>query len=137
MLNKTTQWCSTSHSDRTYLIKPFNRYLEGYGVIKQDLILFWEFGENCNSSAVLTLSTFILNNIARNFRCLGSWFSFFDFFQFPEFDPGNENLHETVGDLHGLFANLLLALASFHALAGIWHLKIKRDGVFQRMWPKG
>ena len=85
-------------------------------------------------SLYLLLSLIILLGI---FAVWVHGYSFFDFFQFPEFDPGNENLHETVGDLHGLFANLLLALASFHALAGIWHLKIKRDGVFQRMWPKG
>ena len=42
----------------------------------------------------------------------------FDLVKIPAFDPGNKELRESVEELHGLAANLLLILAAFHATAG-------------------
>ena len=38
--------------------------------------------------------------------------------------------------LHGTAALALLALVGVHIAAALFHLIIKRDGVFQRMWPR-
>ena len=59
----------------------------------------------------------------------------FGVFQIPPFDPGNQDLRETVEDWHGLAANTLLALAFFHACAGLFHHLVLKDGVLRRMLP--
>jgi cytochrome b561 len=43
------------------------------------------------------------------------------------------NLAEKVGDLHGLFANVLLILAGLHASAALAHHFLFRDNVLRRM----
>jgi cytochrome b561 len=60
----------------------------------------------------------------------------FGWFSVPAFDPGNRALGEQVVDLHGLGANVLLAVAGLHAAAALWHHFIRHDGVLRRMWPK-
>jgi len=59
----------------------------------------------------------------------------FDLFRLPEFDPGNKDLRQEVEDLHGLAANILLAIAAFHAAAGLAHHFILKDSVLSRMLP--
>ena len=38
-------------------------------------------------------------------------------------------------DAHSYLAYGLFALAGIHALAGLWHHFVRRDGVLKRMWP--
>lgn len=59
----------------------------------------------------------------------------FNLFTIPAFDPGNKVLAHRVVSLHGLGANMLLALAALHAAAAIWHHLGIKDGVLRRMWP--
>ncbi|CAN5879672.1 cytochrome b [soil metagenome] len=59
----------------------------------------------------------------------------FGLLQIPAFDPGNKELRETVEDWHGLAANTLLAVAFFHACAGLFHHLVLKDGVLRRMLP--
>ncbi|CAN5414424.1 cytochrome b [soil metagenome] len=61
----------------------------------------------------------------------------FGLLKIPAFDPGNKDLRETVEDWHGLAANALLALAFFHACAGLFHHLVRKDGVLRRMLPGG
>jgi len=60
-------------------------------------------------------------------------YSIFDLIKVPEFDPGNEDLKDTVTDLHGLCANLLLGLSAAHALMALWHHYINKDDTLKRM----
>ena len=60
----------------------------------------------------------------------------FNWFTIPAFAPANRDLREQVVDLHGLAANILLAVAALHAAAAIWHHVIRKDGVLRRMWPR-
>jgi cytochrome b561 len=60
----------------------------------------------------------------------------FDLFRIPAFDPGNKALRSSVGELHELFANVLMALALFHAAAGLAHYYLWKDDVLRRMWPR-
>jgi len=60
----------------------------------------------------------------------------FNLFTVPAFDPANKELRHNVVELHGLLANILLALAAFHAAAALWHGLVKKDGVLRRMLPK-
>ena len=59
----------------------------------------------------------------------------FGVFSIPAFDPGNKPLRHQVGDLHALFANILLGLATVHAAAGLIHHFIWKDDVLRRMLP--
>jgi cytochrome b561 len=60
----------------------------------------------------------------------------FNLFTIPAFDPGNRDLRETVEDLHGLCANLVLIIAGLHAAAALFHHHVLKDTVLRRMWPK-
>jgi cytochrome b561 len=60
----------------------------------------------------------------------------FGLFRIPAFDPGNKPLRSFVGELHALFANVLLGLAAFHAAAGLAHHFLCKDDVLRRMWPR-
>jgi cytochrome b561 len=47
----------------------------------------------------------------------------------------NEALAKQLFAIHGLLAFVLGALALGHIAAALMHLLLKRDGVFERMWP--
>ena len=51
------------------------------------------------------------------------------------FDPGNKELAHNAVELHGLIGDALLALATLHAAAAVWHHRVLQDGVLRRMWP--
>ena len=53
----------------------------------------------------------------------------------PSLAPGNKELKEAVENLHGLAANATLVLAGLHALAGLVHQFVLRDGLLYRMLP--
>jgi len=61
--------------------------------------------------------------------------SLFNLFKLPAFDPTNPALRERVEDFHALLANLVLILAGLHALAGLVHHYLFKDGVLRRMLP--
>jgi superoxide oxidase len=44
-------------------------------------------------------------------------------------------IFEPSEDLHGYLAYCVFGLATFHAMAALWHRFIKHDAVFRRMWP--
>lgn len=59
----------------------------------------------------------------------------FNLYTVPAFDPGNKALREEAVDLHGLIANIILALVFAHAAAAVWHHRVRKDGVLRRMLP--
>jgi cytochrome b561 len=59
--------------------------------------------------------------------------SIFNLFRIPSFAPGDKALRGSIEHLHGLSANVLLALAGLHALAGLSHYFVGKDRVLQRM----
>lgn len=59
----------------------------------------------------------------------------YNLFTVPAFPTDNKALRETAVDLHGLMANVLLAVAGLHAAAAVWHHRWLKDGVLRRMWP--
>jgi len=59
----------------------------------------------------------------------------FNLFKLPVFDPSNPELRHTAVGLHGLLANILLALSACHAAAALWHHLIVKDKVLARMLP--
>lgn len=56
-------------------------------------------------------------------------------FTFPDLMAKNEALHEAFEETHEILAWTLLVLASFHVLAAIWHMVVKKDGLLRRMLP--
>ena len=62
--------------------------------------------------------------------------SIFGLFRIPQFDPANAKaLRETVGDVHGTIATIILIAAGLHAAAALVHHFVMRDGVLRRMLP--
>jgi cytochrome b561 len=49
--------------------------------------------------------------------------------------PLDKSVKDTVGDLHGLIANIILILAGLHSAAALFHHFVRRDGVLRRMIP--
>jgi len=60
----------------------------------------------------------------------------FNLWTIPPFDPGNKPLRAQIGDLHALFANVLISVAALHAAAGLTHHFVWRDDVLRRMLPR-
>jgi cytochrome b561 len=60
-------------------------------------------------------------------------YTLFDLFSLPQI--GDKSLRRPITNLHGLAANILLFLACLHALAGLAHHYLWRDGVLRRMIP--
>ena len=58
----------------------------------------------------------------------------FGLFRVPAMDVERE-LRRTVQGYHELAANVLLGLALLHAMAAVWHQRIKKDNVMRRMRP--
>ena len=52
----------------------------------------------------------------------------------PRVFEANHDLAEIFFDAHSITTWILVALVSVHVLAGLKHLLIDKDGVFQRMW---
>lgn len=52
----------------------------------------------------------------------------------PAWTAPNHDTAELFFGLHSTLAWMLVALISFHALGGLKHLLVDKDGVFQRMW---
>jgi cytochrome b561 len=61
--------------------------------------------------------------------------SVFNLFKIPALDPTHREWRHQLGGIHGLFANLLLALAALHAAGALVHAVVWRDGVLSRMIP--
>jgi cytochrome b561 len=60
----------------------------------------------------------------------------YTWFVIPAFDPADKLLRKDVGDLHALFANLILIVAGLHAAAALFHHYVRHDGVLRRMLPR-
>jgi cytochrome b561 len=65
----------------------------------------------------------------------GDTLSFFGVFTIPAPFAANRAFAHQVQDIHGLLANAIVILATFHAAAALWHHFIRRDGVLRRMLP--
>jgi cytochrome b561 len=62
--------------------------------------------------------------------------SLFNLISIPAYDPGNRALADQVQELHGTLGWLIVALASLHASAALFHRWVWRDGVLNRMLPR-
>jgi cytochrome b561 len=50
--------------------------------------------------------------------------------------PKNEALAKELFEIHGFLIFVLIGIALLHIIAGLNHLWLKKDGVFQRIWFK-
>ena len=79
---------------------------------------------------VLLLSTVALG-------LLNAWAqgdSLFGLAQLPKLTQNND-LRDQIEEIHGLAANLILAVAALHIAASLWHQFIRKDGLLGRMIP--
>jgi len=58
----------------------------------------------------------------------------FGWFDLPALTTPDKAAYKVVSYYHGIGARVLLGLLSLHVLAALYHLVIRRDGVFRRMW---
>jgi cytochrome b561 len=62
----------------------------------------------------------------------------FGLVQFPSITrPGNRDLHEALEGAHEALAWVLVVLVAVHVVAALYHWKVRRDDVMQRMLPSG
>ena len=61
--------------------------------------------------------------------------SVFGLFAIRAFDPADKEFRSMIEDWHELSANVLLAVALFHAAAGLVHHYLLKDSVLRRMLP--
>ena len=63
----------------------------------------------------------------------GRGISVFDWFEVPALVLGTEKQEDIAGELHEIFAWLLITLAAGHALLGLKHHFVDRDNTLKRM----
>ena len=59
----------------------------------------------------------------------------FDWFSLPALTAPDKETYKLVAAWHETAAFVLIAVAALHIAGALFHLIVKRDGVFQRMWP--
>lgn len=62
-------------------------------------------------------------------------FRWFGLFPVPMLIGEEPQIDRSTGAAHYLFAWTLGAVLTLHILAALWHLIVKKDNVFARMWP--
>jgi cytochrome b561 len=75
---------------------------------------------------IVVLALGVANAFVRGYHIFG-------LFSLPEI--GDRSLRRPITGIHGLVANILLAVAFLHALAALAHHYVMRDGVLRRMMP--
>ena len=58
----------------------------------------------------------------------------FGYLKMPDLVARNQQLFETLRQLHHLLAFALMALLALHVMAVLHHDVMRRDGIFRRMW---
>jgi cytochrome b561 len=74
---------------------------------------------------VVTLG--LLNVFAHAFPLFNAW-------RFPKL--GDDDFMRRVNGWHGVVANMIAAVALFHAAAALFHHYVIKDSVLTRMWPR-
>ncbi len=59
----------------------------------------------------------------------------FGILSLPPISPVNQALSETVFQLHGLGAFIILLVVGVHIAGAAYHQLVRHDGVLRRMWP--
>lgn len=59
----------------------------------------------------------------------------FDWFSLPALTAPDKAAYESVVEWHETGAFLVIVIAGVHIAAALYHLIVKKDGVFGRMWP--
>ena len=78
---------------------------------------------------IMPLSGWLMSNAA------GRPVSFFGLFDLPNLLAKNDSLKEVFGGVHGLCANLFVALLVLHVVGAIYHLVKEKENVISRMLP--
>lgn len=56
--------------------------------------------------------------------------------ELPRFVGVDKDFARTVGDIHGTFGNIVIALLILHIAAAIWHHRALKDDTLTRMFPR-
>jgi cytochrome b561 len=96
----------------------------------------WQYGLAYASHALLYLLLLALPILGWVDACFrGYSIDFFGLFTIPQLIASSRALAGRTGDLHAFLGTLLLILVGLHVLAALYHLIVRRDGIFSRMLP--
>jgi cytochrome b561 len=96
----------------------------------------WQYGLAYASHVLLYLLLLALPILGWVDACFrGYSIDFFGLFTIPQLIASSRALAGRTGDLHAFLGTLLLILVGLHVLGALYHLIVRRDGVFSRMLP--
>jgi cytochrome b561 len=96
----------------------------------------WQHGLAYLSHVLLYLVLLILPILGWIDSCFrGYSINFFGLFTIPQLLAGSPALAGRTGDIHAFVGTILLILVGLHVLGALYHLIVRRDGVFSRMLP--
>lgn len=98
----------------------------------------WQYALAYLSHLLLYLLLFVIPILGWVDSCFrGYSIDFFGLVTIPQLITSSPALAGRTGDLHAFVATILLVLIGLHVLAALYHLIVRRDGVFSRMLPAG
>jgi cytochrome b561 len=96
----------------------------------------WQYGLAYLSHGLLYLVLLVLPILGWVDSCFrGYSIDFFGLFTIPQLLASSPALAGRTGDIHAFIGTVLLVLVGLHVLAALYHLIVRRDGVFSRMLP--
>lgn len=102
---------------------------------KVDLPLWQRVSAHCLHGSLYIMMFFMPLTGWAMTNASGRTLSFFGLFDMPAITPPNPDTAKYVNGLHEIFANLLIAMITLHALAALYHHFIRKDEVLRRMLP--
>lgn len=101
-----------------------------------DNVPVWQDWAARTTHALLYLLLFLLPLLGwvdAGFRALA--INFYEIVTIPPIVAASRTLAGRTGDIHTLVSYILLGVIGLHVLAALYHLIVRRDGVFSRMLP--
>ena len=96
----------------------------------------WQHGLAYASHVLLYLLLLVLPILGWVDACFrGYSIDFFGLFTIPQLIASSSALAGRTGDIHAFVGTVLLVVIGLHVLAALYHLIVRRDGVFSRMLP--
>jgi cytochrome b561 len=84
----------------------------------------------------LYLLLFIMPVTGYMFSSAGGYsLKYFWLFSWPRLFAGNDTIKQAGETAHGLTAYVVYAVVALHIAATLWHVILRKDETFSRMWP--
>jgi len=102
----------------------------------RDIVPAWQHWLAYASHVLLYVLLLVLPILGWADACFrGYSIDFFGLFTIPQLIASSPALAGRTGDIHAFVGTVLLIVVGLHVLAALYHLIVRRDGVFSRMLP--